>query len=95
MTTPDAATTTVGRPSDPDLLRFDRTERIAHWCTATLILMLMATGAALYAGPLSTLVGRRELVRTMHVIAGLALPSRWSSASSATGARACAATSAA
>ena len=45
-----------------------------HWGTAALVLTLMATGAALYAGPLCTLVGRRELVRTIHVIAGLALP---------------------
>jgi formate dehydrogenase subunit gamma len=69
-----STTAAVDRPSDPDLLRFDRTERIAHWCTATLMLTLMVTGAALYAGPISTLVGRREFVRTVHVIAGLALP---------------------
>ena len=36
--------------------------------------MLLATAAALYAGPISTLVGRRELVKQIHVIAGLALP---------------------
>jgi formate dehydrogenase subunit gamma len=59
---------------DPDLLRFERIERIVHWTTATLMLTLMVTGAALYAGPVSTLVGRRELVRTIHVIAGLSLP---------------------
>jgi formate dehydrogenase subunit gamma len=35
---------------------------------------LMATGAALYAGPISVIVGRRELVRTVHVLAGLTLP---------------------
>lgn len=57
-----------------DLARFDRVERIAHWSTATLFGVLMATGAALYAGPISTLVGQRELVRTIHVSAGLALP---------------------
>jgi formate dehydrogenase subunit gamma len=34
----------------------------------------MLTGAALYAGPISALVGNRELVRTVHVYAGLALP---------------------
>jgi formate dehydrogenase subunit gamma len=68
--------TTVDPAADPDaqLLRFERVERIEHWTTATLMLTLMATGAALYAGPVSTLVGRRELVRTVHVIAGLALP---------------------
>jgi formate dehydrogenase subunit gamma len=32
------------------------------------------TGAALYAGPVSTLVGRRTLMRTVHLLAGLALP---------------------
>jgi formate dehydrogenase subunit gamma len=59
---------------EPDLVRFERVERIVHWTTATLMLTLMATGAALYAGPVSTFVGRRELVRTIHVFAGLALP---------------------
>jgi formate dehydrogenase subunit gamma len=68
------ATTTLGDESEPALVRFDRVERIVHWCTAGLMLTLMATGAALYAGPVSTVVGRRELVRTVHVIAGLALP---------------------
>jgi formate dehydrogenase subunit gamma len=45
-----------------------------HWITAVLGLTLIATGAALYAGPISTLVGRRDLMRTVHVLAGLALP---------------------
>ncbi|MCJ7672210.1 MAG: cytochrome b/b6 domain-containing protein, partial [Acidimicrobiia bacterium] len=39
-----------------------------------LFLTVMLTGAALYAGPISALVGRRELVRAVHVFAGLALP---------------------
>ena len=34
----------------------------------------MATAAALYIGSLSALVGRRELVKDIHVISGLALP---------------------
>lgn len=45
-----------------------------HWANATLFLTLVFTGASLYIGALSTLVGRRELVRTIHVYAGLALP---------------------
>jgi formate dehydrogenase subunit gamma len=65
------ATAPAGAPSLP---RFDRTERAVHWCNATLFLILIATGAALYAGPVSTLVGRRELVRTIHVYSGLLLP---------------------
>jgi len=54
--------------------RFDRTERVVHWVTAALVLTLMLTGAAMYAGPVSTLVGRRVLMRNVHVLAGLALP---------------------
>ena len=34
----------------------------------------MLTGAALYAGPISVIVGNREIVRTIHVYSGLALP---------------------
>ena len=56
------------------LVRFDRTERIVHWVTAVLVLTLAFTGAAMYAGPVSELVGRRVLVRNIHVLAGLALP---------------------
>jgi formate dehydrogenase subunit gamma len=58
----------------PELARFDRVERAAHWSTATLFGVLMLTGAALYAGPISTLVGQREVVRFIHVGAGLLLP---------------------
>lgn len=67
-------TTTAIRPPEPDLERFDRVERIVHWTTAGLFGVLMLTGAALYTGPISTLVGRRDLMRTVHVAAGLALP---------------------
>ena len=52
--------------------RFDRVERVVHWCTATLFLILLFTGASLYVGPLSTLVGTPRLVRTIHVYVGLA-----------------------
>jgi formate dehydrogenase subunit gamma len=55
-------------------LRFDRVERTLHWVNASLFGVLMLTGAALYAGPISTLVGHRVLVRNIHVYSGLALP---------------------
>lgn len=67
-------------PGAPDtsaaqaILRFDRVERAVHWTTATLFAVLMATGAALYAGPISEYVGRRALLREVHVYAGLLLP---------------------
>jgi formate dehydrogenase subunit gamma len=60
-----------GRSSVP---RFDRVERAAHWSTAVLFGILMVTGAVLYAGPFSELVGRRELMRQVHTIAGILLP---------------------
>jgi formate dehydrogenase subunit gamma len=54
--------------------RFDRLERVVHWCNATLFLILLFTGASLYAGPLSTIVAHRHAVKTIHVYAGLLLP---------------------
>lgn len=59
---------------DGRIVRFDRAERWLHWANATLVLLLLATGLVLYVGSLSALVGRRELVKNIHVISGLALP---------------------
>jgi formate dehydrogenase subunit gamma len=56
------------------LLRFDRPERNVHWFTASLVGACLLTAAALYIAPLATLVGRRDVVKEIHVIAGLALP---------------------
>jgi formate dehydrogenase subunit gamma len=56
------------------LLRFDRGERVLHWVNATLFAVMMATAAALYVPPISAAVGRREVVKTIHVWTGLALP---------------------
>jgi formate dehydrogenase gamma subunit len=56
------------------LWRFDRVERVVHWCNATLFLILVFTGASLYVAQLSTLVGNRHTVKTVHVYAGLLLP---------------------
>lgn len=68
-------TPTIAAMTPPaELERFDRVERLAHWTTAALFGVLMLTGAALYAGPISTLVGQRYLVRTVHAGAGLILP---------------------
>lgn len=56
------------------ILRFDRTERVLHWANAVLVIICMVTAAILYFGPLSAVVGRRTLVKDIHVLAGLALP---------------------
>jgi formate dehydrogenase subunit gamma len=57
-----------------ELERFDRLERVLHWTTAVLVGILIATGAVLYLGELEALIGRRDLVRNIHVAAGLTLP---------------------
>jgi formate dehydrogenase subunit gamma len=65
---------TTGSATRPTLVRFDRVERLVHWTTAVLVGILIATGAVLYLGELSAIVGRRNLIRDIHVAAGLALP---------------------
>src|SRR5262249_38697475 len=56
------------------LVRFDRVERAVHWVNASLFLILVVTGAALYLEPLSRLIGRRALVEDIHTYTGLVLP---------------------
>jgi formate dehydrogenase subunit gamma len=62
------------RRADNLLLRFDRVERVLHWVNATLFLILVVTGAALYLEPIGALIGRRALVENIHVYTGVALP---------------------
>ena len=57
--------------------RFDRTERWLHWVNAALVGVLVATGAVLYLGALSSIFGRRALFKEIHVVAGLCLPLPW------------------
>lgn len=71
---PTAATTSP--PADPQgtLPRFSRATRAVHWATAALFAVCVLTALALYVGPIAVLVGRRVVVSTIHVYAGLALP---------------------
>lgn len=52
--------------------RFSRTERAAHWVHATAFLALLATGLALYFPSLSEAVGRRPLLKDLHVYTAVA-----------------------
>lgn len=54
--------------------RFTRAERWVHHATALLLLGCLVTAAMLYIGPIAAAVGRRELVKTVHLVAGYALP---------------------
>ena len=62
------------RDDGATLQRFDGAERVIHWTNAVLFAVMIVTAGCLYFGPLSTLVGRRELVKNIHVYAGLLLP---------------------
>lgn len=68
-----AVSTRPSTEGPPRLLRFDLVERIAHWSTATLVGVLVATGAILYIPALSEAVSRRLLVQNIHSLCGLAL----------------------
>jgi formate dehydrogenase subunit gamma len=57
-----------------EVVRFTRAQRWLHWSTATLFLVLLVTGMTLYIPALSRVVGRRVLVKDVHVYAGLLLP---------------------
>lgn len=57
-----------------ELPRFTRGERWVHHGTALLMLACLATGACLYIPELSTLVGRRNVLKPVHIWAGFALP---------------------
>ena len=71
---PTAGAATAGPSTAGHLLRFDRVERVVHLVNAVLFALLIATGFTLYIGPLSLLVGRRNLVQLIHLYSGLALP---------------------
>ena len=51
--------------------RFSRTERTLHWVNAAGFLLLLATGLILYLPRLSVLVGRRPLMKDIHLWGGI------------------------
>jgi formate dehydrogenase subunit gamma len=51
--------------------RFSRTERTLHWVNALGFLFLLATGLVLYLPRLSSLVGRRPLIKDLHFWGGI------------------------
>jgi formate dehydrogenase subunit gamma len=52
--------------------RFSRTERTLHWVNAAFFLTLLGTGLVLWLPSLSVAVGRRPLVKDIHLWSGLA-----------------------
>src|SRR5262245_48784783 len=54
------------------LARFTRTERAVHWIHAAAFMILLATGLALYLPSLAEAVGRRPLLKAIHLYTALA-----------------------
>jgi formate dehydrogenase subunit gamma len=53
--------------SERRLPRFGRTERAVHWVHASAFVVLLVTGLCLYLPSLAELVGRRPLLKSIHV----------------------------
>jgi formate dehydrogenase subunit gamma len=51
--------------------RFSRSERTFHWVNAAFFVYLLATGLVLYLPRLSSLVGRRPLIKDLHFWGGI------------------------
>jgi formate dehydrogenase subunit gamma len=51
--------------------RFSRSERALHWANALGFLVLLASGLVLYLPSLAVLVGRRPLVKDVHLWTGI------------------------
>jgi formate dehydrogenase subunit gamma len=54
------------------LHRFTRTERTVHWVHASAFVVLLLSGFCLYLPSLAELVGRRPLLKSVHVYTALA-----------------------
>ena len=56
------------------ILRFTRAERALHWTTGLAVLTCAVTGFVLYVGWPPALIGRRTLLRDVHVVGGVLMP---------------------
>jgi formate dehydrogenase subunit gamma len=54
------------------LARYNRTERALHWVHATAFVILLASGLCLYLPSLAELVGRRHLIKGIHIYTAVA-----------------------
>ena len=57
----------MATPPERRLPRFGRTERTLHWVHAAAFLVLLATGLCLYLPSLAESVGRRPLLKSIHI----------------------------
>ena len=62
----------MATPPPDAVLRWNRTERAAHWVHATAFCILLGSGLCLYLPSLSELVSRRPLLKEIHIYTALA-----------------------
>lgn len=62
----------TARPRPGRLLRYGRTERALHWVHATAFCILLASGLCMYLPSLAEVVGRRPLLKSIHLWTALA-----------------------
>ena len=62
----------MATPPPDAVLRWNRTERAAHWVHAAAFCILLGSGLCLYLPSLSELVSRRPLLKEIHVYTALA-----------------------
>src|SRR3989442_9321978 len=70
--TPGSGARMATTPSVRRLSRFSRTERALHWVHASAFVVLLASGLCLYLPTLAELIGRRPLLKDIHVYTALA-----------------------
>lgn len=61
-------------PGVTRLIRFDKVQRAAHWANAVLFGILMLTALPLYFPAIEVLIGRHQLIASIHLYAGISLP---------------------
>jgi len=62
----------MATPPPETVLRWNRTERAAHWVHAIAFCILLGSGLCLYLPSLSELVSRRPLLKDIHIYTALA-----------------------
>ncbi len=68
-----SATRMATAPVSPRRLpRYGRSERILHWAHATAFCILLGSGLCLYLPSLAEIVGRRPLLKSIHLYTALA-----------------------
>src|SRR5277367_2303871 len=59
-------------PANDRVQRWTRTERAVHWVHAAAFLVLLGSGLCLYLPSLAEAVGRRPLLKTIHIYTAIA-----------------------